>query len=1282
MGRPANNWGSNTYPISYNVSPATTGLGYNAGSSSRYFNGSLNEVRIENTNRAPAWIALNYANQQTNQTLVTFNSYQLSAPALSSPANGAGNLATASQTLSWGGVSGAASYTLWVSTSQSFSSGVTSYAGLTGTSQALSALSPAATYYWQVYGVAPGGTVGPGGTSNWASYYSFTTSAAAPSSAPSLSQPTNGAAVNTTLSPTLSWSALAGAYSYGLQVSTSSTSFSTTVFSQTGLTGTSQQVGPLNYTNYYWEVNATNGNGTGPWSAPWAFTVTLAPPALSAPANMADGQSVSLSLSWNSVVNASTYDVQVATSNTFASTVSDQPGLNALSAAPAGLAAGTLYYWRVSAVNGNVTAWSSVWTFTTISPWGAPTPLLPAAGAPNQSISPTLTWTAVNGAASYAVQVATITDFTTTVFSQSGLTSGLQQLSGLSNYTSYYWQVNADSSSGAITAWSPLDSFVTTIATPTLSVPSNGAINQPLTLSLSWNTVPGAATAYAVQVSTASGFGSTVFSQTGLSGLSQTVTVTSNLRTYYWEVSATDGVNGSTPWAASWSFTTVPQAPGVPVLASPSNNAINQSASPTLSWNSSGGGAPSSYVLMISTASNFSTTVTSVSGITATSQAIGPLPAPPNYGYYWEVQSTNAGGTSAWSSVWSFSVTEDYTQWGSNTGITVNGGSNGANIGTTVTNFPVLIRLNSTNFAGWGSTQPGGADIRFSAGGAPATQLPYQIQRWNATNNLAEIWVQAPSIPASGTTPITMYWGNGGVFNMSNGPGVFNATAGYVAVWHLSDTTDARGLLPLSGATQPTTKVPGIFDSAYTFNSTSQFFKTPDSISSNSTALNFSSSTSFTLSGWERDTSAAVGGGDRMIVSKGGSTWNMGERGASTSNYEMMSAENGDWIWDTTLVRPTLGAWHHIVGVRSLTQGTSPIYAESLYVDGALSIPASAINSGAVTAVTTRAVDIGTQPDNPTDLWKGQLQEVEISNVIRTHDWVKLSYQNQQANQTVVTMNAYQPAAPSLSSPASGATGQTFSSLTLNWNSVSGTTSYGLMVSTSATFASTVTYLTGLTGTSQALPSLQSITTYYWQVFDVATGGTTGPGGTSAWAAAWSFTTNYATPGVPTLASPTSGATGQVISGLTLSWSSSAGGPLTSYQVQVSSTSGSFASTVWGGTGITGTSQVLPTTLASNTPYYWEVNATGPGGGSVWSSVSTFTTAALPGTPVLSLPTNNAQNQPIAGLVLNWSTASGTVTSYHVQVSLNDPTFASTVVDASPVGTQQALPDAHQRRHV
>ena len=302
-----------------------------------------------------------------------------------------------------------------------------------------------------------------------------------------------------------------------------------------------------------------------------------------------------------------------------------------------------------------------------------------------------------------------------------GLTSISQSVPGLSNYTTYYWKVNANNGS-ADAGWSSIWTFTTVIATPSLSSPANGSTNQPLTsVTLSWRTVTGAAS-YTLQVSSVAGnFASTVYSGS-VAGTSQILPNTFNTNTtYYWQVNAVGGNGGAGAWAAYWSFQTVPAIPAAPVIGSPSNGAINQSASPTLSWSSSGsGGPPASYTLWISTASNFSSTV--AYSTTGTSQAIGPLSTPP-YAYYWQIQATNFGGTGPWSAVWSFSVTEDYTQWGSNTNLTVNTASNGANISSTVSNFPVLVRLNSTNFSGWGQTQPGGADIRFSLGGSPSSQL-------------------------------------------------------------------------------------------------------------------------------------------------------------------------------------------------------------------------------------------------------------------------------------------------------------------------------------------------------------------------------------------------------------------------------------------------------------------------------------------------------------------------------------------------------------------------------
>jgi len=190
-------------------------------------------------------------------------------PTLSSPANNATSVAIP-PTLTWNASTGAASYTLQVSTSSSFTSFAYNQSGLTGTSQQVGGLSNNTKYYWRV------NATNSVGTSDWSTVWNFTTIAVGTAPpAPTLSSPVNNAA-NVAIPPTLSWNASTGAASYTLQVSTSS-AFGSFVYNQSGLTGTSQQVTGLNNnTKYYWRVNATNSVGTSAWSNgsnPWNFTI-------------------------------------------------------------------------------------------------------------------------------------------------------------------------------------------------------------------------------------------------------------------------------------------------------------------------------------------------------------------------------------------------------------------------------------------------------------------------------------------------------------------------------------------------------------------------------------------------------------------------------------------------------------------------------------------------------------------------------------------------------------------------------------------------------------------------------------------------------------------------------------------------------------------------------------------------------------------------------------------------------------------------------------------------
>ena len=91
-----------------------------------------------------------------------------SAPALSSPSNGATGIAT-NPTLSWGASSGATSYRVQVSTSSAFTSTVANLSGITGTSYGVSGLSLNTLYYWRV------NATNAAGTSGWSSVWYFRT---------------------------------------------------------------------------------------------------------------------------------------------------------------------------------------------------------------------------------------------------------------------------------------------------------------------------------------------------------------------------------------------------------------------------------------------------------------------------------------------------------------------------------------------------------------------------------------------------------------------------------------------------------------------------------------------------------------------------------------------------------------------------------------------------------------------------------------------------------------------------------------------------------------------------------------------------------------------------------------------------------------------------------------------------------------------------------------------------------------------------------------------------
>jgi hypothetical protein len=631
-----------TNPIYYSNSHTLFGKN-GSGSTSFNLGGVLDEPRIDKVARSTDWINLCFQNQQINQTLLVQTTP--AAPILSLPTNNASRQAV-SLTFSWGTVSQATGYSVQVSASTSFSSPVFSQSGLTSPIAVAAGLSTGTTYYWQA---SASNALGAG---TWSGIWSFSTAL----SVPILSLPANGA-TGQPVNLNLTWGSVNGATTYGVQVSTTST-FSTTVSSQSSLAGPIAAIGGLGYlTTYYWEADAANGGGTSGWSGIQSFTTVIpapAAPTLANPTNGASAEPLSLNLTWGTVSAATSYGVQVSTASTFGTTVSSQSGLTGATDAISGLGYSTTYYWEANATNaGGVSGWSGLYSFVTLSAPAAPTLTAPASGAINQPTTLALSWTTVANAATYAVQVSTDVSFGSTVTAQWGLTTTSASIAGLANAATYYWRAGAKDPAG-VSGWSAPYSFTTIVAAPasapTLVAPGNDTLNAPASLILTWSTVTNAAT-YAVQVSLASGFGSTVTAQWGLTGTAASISGLANSTVYFWRAGAKDagGVSG---WSGVWSFTTIMAAPGTPTLAAPSSGVVNQPLSLSLNW----GSVPNAtyYSLMVSTATNFATTASSQTGLTGITAALSGLANLTTY--YWEVNAANVGGMSNWSAAWSFTT--------------------------------------------------------------------------------------------------------------------------------------------------------------------------------------------------------------------------------------------------------------------------------------------------------------------------------------------------------------------------------------------------------------------------------------------------------------------------------------------------------------------------------------------------------------------------------------------------------------------------------------------------
>lgn len=351
---------------------------------------------------------------------------------------------------------------------------------------------------------------------------------------------------------------------------------------------------------------------------------------------------------------------------------------------------------------------------------------------------------------------------------------------------------------------------------------------------------------------------------------------------------------------------------------------------------------------------------------------------------------------------------ENYEDWQYSADLGFNTTPTGADVAGTVTNFPVLIRLNSVNFD-FTEAATDGRDIRFADQGGE--HLSYEIELWDPLLEQAALWVKVPAVDGNSDQDyIRMYWGIISVDSKSNSEAVFETSENYTGVWHLNDTCTGIGVSSVykdatannnDGYDYVTYDAPGgIVGNGVDFDGDSDYIDIRTIAGKNRDSL--------TISSWIKPKPQSSWAD---IISKEDNNYNNAGFGIRrTDNDEIaFSLHNGakqELYGIETEINDDGSNWYFIT---VMYDGLK----QSIYINGSL----SKINggmSGSITA-TSQNLNIGRQISSGSNYFKGHIDELRMSEKCYDSSWVKLSYENQKENQSLVYFisGGYKVAAPS-----------------------------------------------------------------------------------------------------------------------------------------------------------------------------------------------------------------------------------------------------------------------------
>ncbi len=320
-----------------------------------------------------------------------------------------------------------------------------------------------------------------------------------------------------------------------------------------------------------------------------------------------------------------------------------------------------------------------------------------------------------------------------------------------------------------------------------------------------------------------------------------------------------------------------------------------------------------------------------------------------------------------------------YAGWRHNGSIFILTTPEGANLPASCMekNFPLLVHLHK-DFFDFRQANARGDDLRFST--SADAPLAYEIEEWDAAQGVASIWVRIPEIKGDSRQEIRLHWGKPDAVSESNGKAVFNESNGYLSVWHMADPAkDEVGTL--EAVDTGTLPAKGVVGAARRFPGNKGIF-CGDKIAGYPTGSGSHSSEAWFRA--EKPNARILAWGNEKPQGK------VVMEISSPPHIRMECYFSDANVAGKSAVAAS--EWTHVV--HTYQKGESKVYVNGR-LDGVSKSPGAPLKI-----------------PSPAKMWiggwfhnynfVGEIDEVRISKVVRSADWVKLQYENQRPQQNLV----------------------------------------------------------------------------------------------------------------------------------------------------------------------------------------------------------------------------------------------------------------------------------------